>query len=197
MESYGFIYVWRDRKKNRYYVGAHWGNEEDGYVCSSAWMKQAYKRRPKDFVRRVVERFSDRSTMNEREHRWLQMIKPEELKGTRYYNMVNHRFGHWSNDERSRMTVGQKISASPERAKKIGDANRGRVHSAETREKWSKARRGRSSPLKGKKLTDEHRKKLSESLTGRKLSKEHREKVVKNLHKYRNSGGTRVSEEIS
>ena len=47
-EKYGFVYIWRDRKHNRYYVGSHWGHTGDGYICSSSWMKQAYKRRPDD-----------------------------------------------------------------------------------------------------------------------------------------------------
>ncbi len=30
-QKYGFIYLWRDRKHNRYYLGSHWGSEDDGY----------------------------------------------------------------------------------------------------------------------------------------------------------------------
>lgn len=29
-EKYGFVYIWRDRKYNRYYIGCHWGREDDG-----------------------------------------------------------------------------------------------------------------------------------------------------------------------
>ena len=35
MEKYGFVYIWFDRKHKRYYIGCHWGHEDDGYVCSS------------------------------------------------------------------------------------------------------------------------------------------------------------------
>lgn len=42
-EKYGFVYIWRDKKHNRYYIGCHWGTTDDGYICSSPWMKQAYK----------------------------------------------------------------------------------------------------------------------------------------------------------
>ena len=60
MEKYGFVYIWRDRKHKRYYVGSHWGTETDQYICSSSWMKNAYKRRPQDFKRRVVARVAHR-----------------------------------------------------------------------------------------------------------------------------------------
>ena len=56
MEKYGFIYIWRDRKHKRYYIGSHWGTEDDGYICSSPWMSQAYKHRPNDFKRRILQR---------------------------------------------------------------------------------------------------------------------------------------------
>mgnify|MGYP006921363124 CR=1 FL=1 len=122
-DKYGFIYLWHDKKHKRFYVGSHWGTEQDGYVCSSTWMLQAYRKRPGDFKRRIIERFYDRSKTNDVEHRWLQMIKPEELK-KRYYNFHNYRFGHWSSDERSRMTVGQKIASAPGRAEKIATSDR-------------------------------------------------------------------------
>lgn len=50
----GFVYIWRDRKHKRYYIGSHWGTPDDGYICSSPWMRQAYKHRPLDFKRRVL-----------------------------------------------------------------------------------------------------------------------------------------------
>ena len=55
MEKYGFVYIWFDKKHRRYYVGCHWGNEYDGYVCSSSWMNQAYRIRPQDFKRRIIK----------------------------------------------------------------------------------------------------------------------------------------------
>jgi hypothetical protein len=135
-------------------------------------MLQAYNRRPEDFKRRIIERYDDRSKGNELEHRWLQMMKVEELKGPRYYNMKNFRFGHWSNDETSRLTVGQKIAIkhtgkkrvlSPESARSksekisaakkgkpqsqktidaVRKANTGKVHSEETKLLWSRQRKG-------------------------------------------------------
>lgn len=91
----GFIYLWYDRSKKKFYIGSHWGKEDDGYICSSTWMLQAYKKRPEDFRRRILERVSDYEQINIIEHRWLSRIKKEEL-GKRYYNLRNTRFGHWT-----------------------------------------------------------------------------------------------------
>lgn len=86
-ETYGFVYLWFDRKHKRYYVGAHWGNETDGYVCSSAWMKRAYKNRPTDFKRKILKRiYTTRIELFEEEQRYLDKIKDDELKH-RYYNL--------------------------------------------------------------------------------------------------------------
>lgn len=96
MESYGFIYIWRDKKHKKLYVGCHWGTEVDGYICSSTLMRNNYKNRPQDFRRKVVQRvYTNRRDLHEAEHRWLQLIKDEEL-GSKFYNRSKHRFGHWS-----------------------------------------------------------------------------------------------------
>ena len=137
MEKYGFVYLWYDKKHKRFYIGCRWGNENDGYVCSSPWMKKGFKHRPEDFRRRILSRvYTNKQDLLEEEYRWLSKIKKEEL-GERYYNLHNHHFGHWSTDENRRLTVGQKISASPNRNANISKANKGRVISEETKKKLS------------------------------------------------------------
>ena len=112
MERYGFVYVWFDRKHKRYYVGSHWGHEKDGYVCSSKWMKDAKRLRPKDFKRRVVARvYTTYEALLEEEDRWLAMIKPEE-KGKRYYNLRLRTARYWHTFENTRLATSQKISKS-------------------------------------------------------------------------------------
>jgi hypothetical protein len=58
------------------YVGSHYGSTDDGYVCSSKWMKRAYKRRPSDFKRRIIywQTTPDRKELLETEQRWLSLI---------------------------------------------------------------------------------------------------------------------------
>jgi hypothetical protein len=163
--SIGFIYIWYDRKHKRFYVGSHWGSEDDGYICSSTWMKQAYKKRPEDFKRRILERYDDRASGNDLEHRWLQMIKPEELKGKRYYNLRNTRFGHWSLEKDSRLTVGQKITqARLNMSEEKRSSYRGRnMKQYVTDSMREKCRIARSKQI----ITEEHKKKISAGNKGK------------------------------
>ena len=111
MQKYGFVYIWRDHKHKRYYIGAHWGTEDDGYICSSSWMKKAYKRRPQDFKRRLLKTniISIEKMFNE-ERSWLSFILLEEL-GKKYYNLQRgHSDKHWSYNEDKKLSVKQKIS---------------------------------------------------------------------------------------
>lgn len=95
MEKYGFVYIWYDRKNKMYYIGCHWGSENDGYVCSSDRMRMAFKRRPEDFKRRILKRNIPKEELLTEEHKWLQLIPDREL-GKQYYNHSKHHFGHWS-----------------------------------------------------------------------------------------------------
>ena len=150
MEDYGFVYIWFDRKHKRYYVGCHWGREDDGYICSSGWMNKAYKRRPADFKRRIVSRvYTSRLNLLEEEHRWLSMIRKEELK-VKYYNLRNHHFNHWSATEQSKLTVGEKISKKHRENPDWGKWSIGKSVSAETREKLRKSRIGKTHSEKTK-----------------------------------------------
>jgi hypothetical protein len=72
--------------------------------------------------------------MLEEEHRWLSMIKPEEIK-VRYYNLQTHHFGHWSSDENNKLTVGQKISKAHSKHPDWGGWARGISKSVESKEK--------------------------------------------------------------
>lgn len=182
--DYGFVYLWYDRKHKRYYVGCHWGSEDDGYICSSKWMKDSYKRRPDDFKRRVLSRvYTNKKDLLEEEFRWLSMIKKEELHH-RYYNLHNHHFNHWSTDEVSKLSVGEKISAAPNRAENISKALKGKyvgedhssfgvTRSEETRQKM---RDNHTRPHLGKTASDETRQKMSLAAKDKPKAKEAVEK---------------------
>lgn len=70
-----------------FYLGSHKGSEDDGYIGSGYRFLKAYKKRPQDFRRRIIERISegDIPEIHAAEQRWLNQIKPEEFD-TRYYN---------------------------------------------------------------------------------------------------------------
>lgn len=146
-EKYGFIYLWLDKKHKRYYIGCHWGSIDDGYVCSSSWMKKAYKLRPLDFKRRILKtNIKYRPDMYTEEQKWLDMIKVEETKpfnkNPRYYNLNLKNGNLWHKYDEHIKTVGQKISVS-KKGKKTGP--RPEVGLAI------------SAAKKGKSLTEEHK----------------------------------------
>jgi hypothetical protein len=172
-EKYGFVYLWRDNKNGRYYVGCHWGNENDGYICSSSWMKKAYKYRPQDFKRRILTtNILERYELLEEEYKWLQLIKDDEL-GKRYYNLSKKHFGHWTVDKENYKTTQQKIIESRKDPKflriarecKLGDLNP--MKRPEVAESVAKKNRGRIAWNIGIPRTDEQKKYHSEKTKGR------------------------------
>jgi hypothetical protein len=150
----GFVYIWYDRKQRRYYIGCHWGNTNDGYICSSSWMKRAHQRRPQDFKRRILmDNIQSKELLYNEEQRFLNMIKPHELR-KRYYNLTNSAKNLWHKYPEKVKTIGQKISIS-KTGKKIGvmsDAQKAAISAAK----------------KGFVFTDEHRAKLAAAKRGRK-----------------------------
>ena len=191
-EKYGFVYIWYDRKHKRFYIGCHWGTEDDGYICSSSWMKQAYEKRSQDFKRRIlVSNITDRSQIYIEEQKYLDMIKKEEIKPLnempRYYNLCLSSKKPWHQYDEKVKTIGEKISAakkgkstgpcSEETKRKISKSNRGKVRTSEHLENMSKAQKGRVSPNKGKKMSEEQKEHLRQVNLGKKLSEEHRRKI--------------------
>ena len=177
-EKYGFIYIWFDKKYTRFYIGSHWGHENDGYICSSRMMRQAYNRRPEDFKRRIISRiYSNREDLLLEEERWLKMIDPdkttprnttvESRQSVRYYNINLGTQSRWWSSDSNRMTISQKISAakkgksnpcSPEKAKAISEAK--------------KASFNRKQETLGYKMSPEHIAKMAATKTGKPQSLE-------------------------
>jgi hypothetical protein len=166
MEKYGFVYIWYDRKHKRYYIGAHWGSENDGYICSSPWMKRAYKLRPNDFKRRILNRvYTNRQEMFDEEAKWQNFIKDDELR-IRYYNIRRHGDKHWSADPNKALTVKEKLKAADAtrglRAHAV--SMRGKTLSEETKKKISQSTKLALASLdKSYRLDEDYRKKISEN----------------------------------
>ena len=120
MEKYGFVYIWHDKKHNRFYIGAHWGTEDDGYICSSKWMRDSYKRRPEDFRRRIISRiYTNKKDMFDVERKILECVDESEL-GKKYYNLNKH-VGHWTAYPEKVKTLKEKISHNTKQAMQRDD----------------------------------------------------------------------------
>lgn len=141
MEKEGFIYLWFDKKRKMYYVGCHWGTENDPYICSSRWMKKTYKRRPQDFKRRIIQRGIEKKVLKEQEVKWLALIKTEEL-GKRYYNLTKILTGNgWKKGKPRSEETKKRVSDGLKRAYENGYEpwNKGKPITEETRQKVREA----------------------------------------------------------
>lgn len=190
MEKFGFVYLWFDKGTYRFYVGSHWGTEDDGYICSSDAMRKAYRRRKHDFKRRILSRiYTDRKDLLTEEQRFLDMINPEEF-GTKFYNKnTKVYFYSWWANETTKAEVTKKVSEGVKRhIEEHGTHWTGRKHSEETKKKISEKKTGH----KYGPCSDERREVLKKAAQGRKrpgsFSEEHRRNLSK--AKLGNTNGT-------
>ena len=175
-EKTGFVYIWLDRKHMRFYIGSHWGYEDDGYICSSIWMRDAHRKRPQDFKRRILVR--NMTTQKQRfgeEQRWLNMIKPSEIKPKnehpRYYNFNLFIKNPWYADPEKNRSIGAKISAS-KKGKPVSE------RFLASREIAGKAI---SAKKKGVAFSDDHKQALSQAKIGSKRSEQAKAKTTASL----------------
>lgn len=186
----GFVYVWMDLKKKRFYVGSHWGPADDGYVCSSNWMKRSYKNRPETFKRRIVARVTTtRKDLFDEEQRWLDMIDHSEL-GKRYYNLTDQTNVSWWGDPNKANDVRQKLLANgQERGRKISLALRGRKLTEDQKANQREARAKLN--IGGWKLSEETKRRQGAAKLGCVVSNETRSKIsVSNRGKRMNPNAT-------
>jgi hypothetical protein len=156
-----------------FYIGSHWGDENDGYICSSNRMRKSYRRRPHDFKRRIIKKIhTNRVDLLEEENRILGMIKPEEL-GRRYYNHYVNR-NHWCTIPDKQLTVAEKVSKAnkgrrhnltqeqrEERGRKISETKRRRI---DERLEAGLPSRKPTTPYERKPRSEEAKRKTSETL---------------------------------
>lgn len=138
--KYGFIYLWYDRKHKRFYLGCHWGTENDGYICSSSWMRNAYKRRPQDFKRRIIDSQIEKKDLRLRESVWLNMISLDEL-GKKYYNLMRHtNGGHWPLGKGRSEETKKKVSEGVKRAWEEGRLTKNSSNFSKGQIPWNKGK---------------------------------------------------------
>lgn len=150
-------------------------------------MRDAYKRRPEDFKRRIIVRiYTSRQDLLTEEHRLLELISDHEL-GKRYYNLRKHRFGHWSTDKERAKFATEKAKAS--NAKRIA-----LMTEQERKDRYGKVHIGKAY-IKGTKRKSETIEKMRQANLGKKASEETKQKMSKsqldNFRDYTHSEETR------
>lgn len=175
MEKEGFIYLWFDKKNKMYYLGCHWGKIDDGYICSSNRMRDAYRRRPQDFKRRVIQKNIPKENLLSIEHKWLSLITESEL-GTKYYNRytintalllawaANKGRKQSSEEIQKRIENRKNYKHSEETKQKISMSHKGKIVgplSEETKHKLSIALSGDNNPFYGKQHDPELKKQMN------------------------------------
>ena len=185
-----FVYLWRDRLFNKYYLGYH-GGTNPNYVCSSKYMKKEYKARPEDFTRRILAT-GTKVDMAVLERELLQ--KRKKHLGQRYYNLaISWPIFKWTDDilekRKKSILLRGPFKHTEETKRKISIARKGIKLSEEHRRKMSIAKKGIkfseehkkkmsiASAWKGKKLSNETRRKMSIARKGRIVSEETKRKI--------------------
>jgi hypothetical protein len=148
-------------------------------------MREAHRRRPNDFKRRIVSRIDTKEALVIEEQRWLDMIKPEELN-KKYYNKTQKAttpstLGYNHSDEtiqkiklnnigkiRSESTKNNISKASikqfsdPEQRKILSDNVKNQWQNPEYRQRQIDAHKGKPSARKGATVSEETKQKLRE-----------------------------------
>jgi len=176
-EKYGFVYIWYDRKRKMFYIGCHWGSKNDGYICSSNRMRDAYRRRKEDFKRRIlISNIPSRKELLDEEYKWLSLINDNELN-IKYYNASNRRFGHWSETQdksgNKHPMFGKKHSQESKlkislslQGKEPWNKGKTNVYSEDVLKKMGEKNIGNTYNL-GKKYSEESKKKMSIAKIGK------------------------------
>ena len=88
-----FIYIWKDILFEKYYIGSHIGNIEDGYLFGGIDIKKEYSKRPKDFERNILSYHIVNSNIEIRLIEKEYLIKYDVENNTNFYNRTNESYG--------------------------------------------------------------------------------------------------------
>jgi hypothetical protein len=155
-----FVYLWRDSRDKRFYLG-YSGGRDKSYICSSPYMMKEYNVRPQDFKRKILK-YGSKNAMVNLEQR---LLKSRENRfGKQYYNLC----AQFPN-----------IVHTKETKRKMIESHKGTLgykHSEESKRKIAESSKGNKRGL-GYKHTKEAKIKMSISGKGRKFSEEHKRKL--------------------
>ena len=163
----GFVYRWNNSINNKWYIGSHCGDCNDGYIGSGKVFLKAYKKHKDSFSREILY-----SGEHFRELEELILITLDAASDRSSYNMKNSSIG---GDTSSSFTE--------ESRRKMSEASKKRIYSEpmpeEQREKIRKS-------LTGRKLSEERKAIMSEAMIGEKnhfFGKRHSEESKEKMSK--------------
>ena len=145
-----FAYCWTDKLTNKLYVGSHRGLIDDGYVCSSKYMMEEYRKRPQDFSRQIIAEGS---------YADIRSFEAAILKSVNA--ALNEQFYNKHNGDSKFMTTKESHEKTTQKKKLRGDflpennPMYGRRHTEEVKQKHSKRMMGENNPNFGKKFSEE------------------------------------------
>jgi hypothetical protein len=93
IEYNSFIYQWFDKKMNKYYIGSHYGDINDGYLFGGIDIKKEYKDRPNDFVREILSYHLVKSHNEIRKIEKSYLLKYDVENNSLFYNRTNESYG--------------------------------------------------------------------------------------------------------
>jgi hypothetical protein len=187
-----FVYLWRDSRDKRFYLG-YSGGKDKSYICSSPYMMKEYNFRPQDFKRKILN-YGSKNDMVKLEQRLLKSRK--DRFGKQYYNLMASfpNIVHTEENKRkiskflknNKYRLGKKLSEkhkqkiiisninkiwSEESRKKISELKRNnknmlnKNHSEETKRKMSESKKGENNFFYGKNHLKETKRKMSKSIS--------------------------------
>jgi hypothetical protein len=116
-----FVYLWKNKRNRKMYVGSHEGELDDGYIGSGVHFKKAYKKEPENFERVILSVWETREEMMKAEE--LYLIENNCANSDIYYNLCNvsgggYLHGHLTNEQREKIKR-KRTEASKERLAKM------------------------------------------------------------------------------
>lgn len=156
MKNNAFLYKWTDKLTDMYYIGSHKGTVDDGYVCSSKWLKEEYNKRPQDFIRQILE-FGEHSIIRKQEAELLDKldVKHDPKAYNQHNGNGNFYLKHHTEESKKRLSESKKGDRNPlshmspeTRLKMIaaGKLVKGRIRSEESKQKYRQSKLGEKNP---------------------------------------------------
>jgi group I intron endonuclease len=144
----GFVYLWKNYKNNKMYLGSHLGKTNDGYVGSGVYFKRAYNKNPENFKRIILYTGSN---FIEIEDFLLKFF--DAANNDSFYNLKNDAIGGWEHCNTKEIKEKRGLSLSK--------AKKGKAPVCSSRDKS-----GINNPMYGKKHSNITKQKISEKRSG-------------------------------